>query len=241
MDEARILLERAHRGDKAARDRMVEKNTGLVWSIVKRFLNRGVEAEDLFQIGSIGLLKAIDKFDMGFDVRFSTYAVPMISGEIRRFLRDDGLLKVSRTLKETAVRGYAAREKLERELGREPTVAEIASELSVSPEELAMALESGAEVESLQKTIYQGDGNDISLMDKIQEKNDMGEQLLDRLLLEDLLNTLPPEERKLLYLRYFREETQSAIAKKMGISQVQVSRLEKRILQKLKKRAENRS
>lgn len=158
MEDVRILLERAHQGDKAARDEMVQKNTGLVWSIVKRFLNRGVEAEDLFQIGSIGLLKAIDKFDAGFEVKFSTYAVPMISGEIKRFLRDDGLLKVSRTLKETAVKGYAAREKLERELGREPTVTEIAEELAVSPEELAMALESGAEIESLQKTIYQGEG-----------------------------------------------------------------------------------
>lgn len=241
MEDVRILLERAHQGDKAARDEMVQKNTGLVWSIVKRFLNRGVEAEDLFQIGSIGLLKAIDKFDAGFEVKFSTYAVPMISGEIKRFLRDDGLLKVSRTLKETAVKGYAAREKLERELGREPTVTEIAEELAVSPEELAMALESGAEIESLQKTIYQGEGNDISLIDKIPEKRDDGEQLLNRLLLEELLEDLPPDERRLLYLRYFREETQSAIAKRMGISQVQVSRLEKRILQKLKKRAENRA
>ena len=170
MEEARILLERAHQGDKAARDEMVKKNTGLVWSIVKRFLNRGAEAEDLFQIGSIGLLKAIDKFDLDFQVRFSTYAVPMISGEIRRFLRDDGLLKVSRSLKETAVRGYAVREALERKLGREPALKEIAAELKISPEELAMALESKAEVESLQKVIYQGEGNEISLMDRLREK-----------------------------------------------------------------------
>ena len=241
MEEARTLLERAHQGDKTARDEMVEKNTGLVWSIVKRFLNRGVEAEDLFQIGSIGLLKAIDKFNTEYKVQFSTYAVPMISGEIRRFLRDDGMLKVSRTLKETAVRGYAVRERLERELGREPAVGEIAAELKISPEELAMALESGAEIESLQKIIYQGDGKEISLMDRICGKNDMGEELLNRLLLEELLENLSQEERTLIGLRYFREETQSAIAEKMGISQVQVSRMEKRILQKLKRQAEGRN
>ena len=240
MEEARILLERAHQGDKAARDEMVKKNTGLVWSIVKRFLNRGAEAEDLFQIGSIGLLKAIDKFDLDFQVRFSTYAVPMISGEIRRFLRDDGLLKVSRSLKETAVRGYAVREALERKLGREPALKEIAAELKISPEELAMALESKAEGESLQKVIYQGEGNEISLMDRLREKTDAGEQVLNRLMLEELLESLPKEERRLLYLRYFQEETQSRIAERMGISQVQVSRLEKKILQKLKKKAESR-
>ena len=241
MEEARTLLERAHQGDKTARDEMVEKNTGLVWSIVKRFLNRGVEAEDLFQIGSIGLLKAIDKFNTEYKVQFSTYAVPMISGEIRRFLRDDGMLKVSRTLKETAVRGYAVRERLERELGREPAVGEIAAELKISPEELAMALESGAEIESLQKIIYQGVGNDISLMARICGKNDMGEELMNRLLLEELLENLSREERTLIGLRYFREETQSAIAEKMGISQVQVSRMEKKILQKLKRQAEGKN
>ena len=240
MEEARILLERAHRGDKAARDRLVEQNTGLVWSIVRRFLNRGTEAEDLFQIGSIGLLKAIDKFNTAYEVQFSTYAVPMISGEIKRFLRDDGLLKVSRTLKELAARGYAAREELERELGREPGLQEIAERLSVSPEELSLALESGSEIESLQKTIYQGEGNDILLMDRLPEKKDAGEQLVNRLLLEELLEELPPQERQLLYLRYFREETQTVIAGKLGISQVQVSRLEKKILQKLKRQAEHR-
>ena len=239
MEDMRGLLERAHQGDKAARDRLVEKNTGLVWSIVRRFLNRGVEAEDLFQIGSIGLLKAIDKFDTGYAVRFSTYAVPMISGEIKRFLRDDGLLKVSRTLKELAAKGYAVREKLEKRLGREPTLTEISEELAVEPEELSMALESGAEIESLQKTIYQGEGNEIPLMDKIQEKRDDGEQLLNRILLEELLTDLPAKERQLLYLRYFQEETQAVIAGRLGISQVQVSRMEKKILQKLKRQAEN--
>ena len=226
MDETLILIGKAHQGDKVARDLLVEQNTGLVWSIVRRFLNRGVEAEDLFQIGSIGLMKAIDKFDTSYEVRFSTYAVPMITGEIKRFLRDDGMLKVSRSMKETAGKGYAAREQLERKLGREPSLMEIADEIGVTPEELAMAMESGAEIESLQKTIYQGDGNDISLMDKLEEKTNQNEKLL---------KILEPDERKLIYLRYFQEETQVSIAKKMGISQVQVSRMEKKILERLRK------
>ena len=235
MDETLILIGKAHQGDKVARDLLVEQNTGLVWSIVRRFLNRGVEAEDLFQIGSIGLMKAIDKFDTSYEVRFSTYAVPMITGEIKRFLRDDGMLKVSRSMKETAGKGYAAREQLERKLGREPSLMEIADEIGVTPEELAMAMESGAEIESLQKTIYQGDGNDISLMDKLEEKTNQNEKLLDRILLENLLKILEPAERNLIYLRYFQEETQVSIAKKMGISQVQVSRMEKKILERLRK------
>ena len=235
MDETLILIGKAHQGDKVARDLLVEQKTGLVWSIVRRFLNRGVEAEDLFQIGSIGLMKAIDKFDTSYEVRFSTYAVPMITGEIKRFLRDDGMLKVSRSMKETAGKGYAAREQLERKLGREPSLMEIADEIGVTPEELAMAMESGAEIETLQKTIYQGDGNDISLMDKLEEKTNQNEKLLDRILLENLLKILEPDERKLIYLRYFQEETQVSIAKKMGISQVQVSRMEKKILERLRK------
>ena len=161
MDDTLTLLRRAHDGDKAARELLVQENLGLVWSIVRRFRNRGVEQEDLFQIGSIGLLKAIDKFDLAYDVQFSTYAVPMITGEIKRFLRDDGMLKVSRTMKETAVRALRAREKLETEQGREPTITEIAAALEMSTEEVVLALEAGSQVESLHKTIYQGDGNDI--------------------------------------------------------------------------------
>ena len=235
MEHTLALLEQAHRGDKAAREMLVEENMGLVFTVVKRFLGRGVEMEDLVQIGSIGLLKAIDKFDTGYEVRFSTYAVPMITGEIKRFLRDDGMLKVSRSMKETAVKGYAAREQLERKLGREPTLLEMAEEISITPEELTMALEAGAEIESLQKTIYQGDGNDISLMDRLEERTNQNEKLLDRILLEDLLKLLEPEERRLIYLRYFQEETQVSIARKLGISQVQVSRMEKKILERLRK------
>lgn len=230
MEHTLTLLRRAHEGDKAARDTLVEENLGLVWSIVRRFTGRGVEAEDLFQIGSIGLLKAIDKFDPGYEVQFSTYAVPMITGEIKRFLRDDGMVKVSRPLKELSWKAYAVRERLERELGQEPSLSLIARELEVTMEELVMALDSGAEVESLQKTIYQGDGNDISLEDRLEERSGAQEQLLDRILLEETLDKLEARERQIIYLRYFEDKTQTEIARELGISQVQVSRMEKKIL-----------
>lgn len=236
MDETLMLIQQAHTGDKEARNTLVEKNMGLVYSVARRFRNRGVEMEDLTQIGSIGLLKAIDKFDTSFDVKFSTYAVPMITGEIKRFLRDDGMIKVSRSMKEAALKAYTAREILERKLGREPTLGEIAGEIELSVEELAMALDAGAEVESLHKVIYQGEGNDISLMDRIEEPVSQGERLLDRMLLEEMLKTLAPEERQIIYMRYFCDKTQSAIAEKLGISQVQVSRMEKRILKQLRGR-----
>lgn len=230
MEHTLDLLRRAHEGDKAARDTLVEENMGLIWSIVRRFTGRGVEAEDLFQIGSIGLLKAIDKFDTGYEVQFSTYAVPMITGEIKRFLRDDGMVKVSRPLKELSWKAYAIRERLELELGREPSLAMIAGELEVTMEELVMALDSGAEVESLQKTIYQGDGSDISLEDRLEEKSCAQDRLLDRLLLEETLDKLEARERQIIYLRYFEDKTQTEIARELGISQVQVSRMEKKIL-----------
>ena len=154
MDDILALLGRVHQGDKEARDILVEKNMGLVHSIARRFQNRGVEMEDLVQIGSIGLLKAIDKFDLTYEVRFSTYAVPMITGEIKRFLRDDGMVKVSRSLKEEAARIYAVREVFMGEQGREPTLEELAEELQLTREEVILAMESAAQIESLQKTIY---------------------------------------------------------------------------------------
>lgn len=230
MDHVLALIGRAHQGDKEARDTLVEENIGLVWSIVRRFANRGVEMEDLFQIGSIGLIKAIDKFDVSFNVKFSTYAVPMIAGEIKRFLRDDGMIKVSRSMKEVAYKAYLAREELEQKTGQEPTLAEIAKEIQVTMEELVMAMEAGSQVESLQKTIYQGEGNDISLQDKIEEEENPQDILLNKILLEQMLGSLEAKERELIYMRFFQEKTQSEIARKMGISQVQVSRMEKKIL-----------
>ena len=236
MDETMRLIEMAHEGDKEARDRLVTENMGLIWSIVRRFTGRGYDPEDLFQIGSIGLMKAIDKFDMSFDVKFSTYAVPMITGEIKRFLRDDGMMKVSRSLKEICCRAYTAREELMMENGKEPEMDEIAERIAVTREELVLAMESGAQIESLQKTIYQGDGTDISLEDKIEEQRNDQEHLLNRMMLEQMLGTLDPEERKLIYMRFFQEKTQTQIAGELGISQVQVSRLEKKILSRLREK-----
>ena len=230
MKEISVLIARAQEGDREAREVLIEKNLGLVHHIVKRFAGRGYEMEDLFQIGTIGLIKAIDKFDLSYEVQFSTYAVPMITGEIKRFLRDDGIVKVSRPLKELSWKAYAVRERLERELGQEPSLSLIARELEVTMEELVMALDSGAEVESLQKTIYQGDGNDISLEDRLEERSGAQEQLLDRILLEETLDKLEARERQIIYLRYFEDKTQTEIARELGISQVQVSRMEKKIL-----------
>lgn len=234
MERTLELIERSHQGDKEARDTLVEENLGLIWSIVKRFTGRGHEPEDLFQIGSIGLMKAIDKFDTSFEVRFSTYAVPMITGEIKRFLRDDGMIKVSRGLKETAYKAYITREILEKRMGREPTIEEVSQEIGVTCEDITLALESGAEIESLYKTIYQGDGNDIYLMDKLEEKENHNESLLNQIVLNELLATLEDKEREIIQMRYFEEKTQSQIAEKMNISQVQVSRMEKKILIKLR-------
>lgn len=223
-------------GDKAARDRIITENVGLVWSIVRRFLGRGYEADDLFQIGSIGLMKAIDKFDLSFDVQFSTYAVPMITGEIKRFLRDDGMIKVSRSLKENAAKIRGAREEFEYRHGKEPTIEEISEVLGLAKEEIVMALESGAEVESLYKTIYQGDGNAIYLIDKVEQSEDKCDELLEHMVLKDVMDSLDEKERKIIMLRYFKDKTQCDIAKELGISQVQVSRLEKRILKTMRDR-----
>ena len=236
MDHTIALIQKSHEGDEEARTRLVEENAGLVWCIVKRFYHRGAEAEDLFQIGNIGLIKAIDKFDLSYDVRFSTYAVPMIAGEIKRFLRDDGIIKVSRSLKELSYKAYLCQERLCDKWGRDPTVSEIAEELGVGREELIMALEAGGDVESLHKPIYQKDGQEIRLMDKLEEEERQEEKILDHMLLQQLLKTLNKEERQLIYMRYFQDKTQSAVGKVMGISQVQVSRLEKKILKRLRER-----
>lgn len=234
MDEILALIGRAHQGDKRAREILTENNMGLVHSIARRFQNRGVEMEDLIQIGCIGLLKAIDKFDTSYDVRFSTYAVPMITGEIKRFLRDDGMVKVSRSLKETAAKAYTVREELFLKEGKEPRMEEIARELGTTREELVLAMDSQGQVESLQKTIYQSDGNEISLEDKLPLEENQQEMVVNRMFLEQALGTLDRKERELIYLRFFQDRTQSSIAQQMGMSQVQVSRMEKKILNRLR-------
>lgn len=236
MEEMEALILRSQKGDKEAREILIKKNMGLIHHVVKRFLGRGAEAEDLFQIGAIGLVKAIDRFDLSFGVKFSTYAVPMIAGEIKRFLRDDSMIKVSRSLKELAFKAARLREELLMERGEEPGIEELASRLGVEAEELAQAMDSNAEVESLQKIIYQGEGEGLSLMDRVEHEGDEEETLLRRLLLEQLLKSLEPKERQLIVLRFFYDETQAQVAARLGMSQVQVSRMEKKILAALKKR-----
>lgn len=230
------LLELAHSGDKAARDTMVKENMGLVWSIVRRFTNRGYELDDLFQIGSIGLMKAIDKFDTSFDVKFSTYAVPMITGEIKRFLRDDGLIKVSRSLKENGARIKQARERLQAKHGRDVTLQELSEETGMEREEIVMALEANGEVESIYKSYSPEDGKESCLADRLPQERDSHEILINHMLLEQLIEELGEEERQLIKMRYFEECTQMQVAEKMGISQVQVSRMEKKILLSMRKK-----
>ena len=234
MEHTLALIQQAHEGDKNAREQLVEENMGLVFMIGKRFLGRGHEMEDLCQIGSIGLMKAIDKFDSSFDVKFSTYAVPMITGELKRFLRDDGMIKVSRSLKEISYKTYKTKEDLEKKLQREPTIEELAGEMQMDREEIVMALEASNEVESLSKTIYQGDGTEICLIDKLEETENENEKVLDRLLLEQGLKTLEKEEYELIRLRYFEDQTQVNTAEQLVKTQVQVSRMEKKILKKLR-------
>lgn len=231
------MIKRAHMGDKEARDSLVFENTGLIWSIVKRFSGRGYDIEDLFQIGCVGILKAIDKFDMNFDVKFSTYAVPMILGEIKRFLRDDGMVKVSRSIKENGWRIRSIEAELSLKLGREPTVEEIAKEANMTREDVVVAMEAGREVESIHKVIYENDGNEVCIGDQVADRSD-GEQLVNRMVLKKLLEELNDKEKQIIELRYFGEKTQMHVAKIMGISQVQVSRLEKKILLRMREKLE---
>ena len=238
MDETMDLIRRAHAGDEEAREQLVMGNVGLVWSVARHYSGRGHELEDLFQIGCIGLLKAVDKFDLGFEVRFSTYAVPMIAGEIRRFLRDDGMIKVSRSLKELAVKVFSLKEQLTDNYGREPTVEEIAKELGVSSEEVAASLEAGAQIESIYRPLSATEGEKGVLMDKLEEKSEAQEQLLNRLTLEKLMKDLGDQEKELILRRYFYGQTQTETAKALKVSQVQISRLEKKCLKELRKRFE---
>ncbi|MCI5730546.1 MAG: SigB/SigF/SigG family RNA polymerase sigma factor [Eubacterium sp.] len=230
------LIKRSRAGDKLAREQVIKENMPLVYSIVKRFAGRGYDAEDLSQIGAIGLIKAVDNFNMNFDVKFSTYAVPVISGEIKRFLRDDGMVKVSRTLKENGVRVRRAAENLAGRLGREATLEELSAATELGREDIVLALEAGNEVESLHKTVFQKEGSEILLMDRIPSEKNESETVVNRLLLEQLLDELDAKERRLIELRYFEEKTQTQTAQILDMSQVQVSRLEKRILGSMRKK-----
>ncbi len=229
-----LILE-AQKGSTEAQEILVSHNLGLVRSVIRRFMNRGYDKEDLFQLGCIGLIKAIKKFDTSFDVRFSTYAVPMIIGEIKRFLRDDGIIKVSRSLKQTAARVKMTKEKLQKERGKEPTLQEIADDMDISKEEIVMALDSSAHPEYLYDVIHHDDGSPIHLIDKISESKAVEDSdVVDKIMLQETISKLEPRERQIIFLRYFKDQTQTEIAKVLGISQVQVSRIEKKILKNMK-------
>lgn len=234
LDDAEVkrLIALSQNGDTVARDTLVNCNIRLVWSVVQRFLNRGYEPEDLFQIGCIGLLKSVDKFDLSYDVKFSTYAVPMIIGEIQRFLRDDGTLKVSRSLKEQANKVRKTKDELSKSLGRLPTIKEIAEELDITPEDVVFAQEANKPPASIHETVFENDGDPITLIDQISD--DSEERWFEKLALNEAINALNERERLIVYLRYFRDQTQSEVAVRLGISQVQVSRLEKKILKSIK-------
>lgn len=236
-EETLALIERAQAGEEEAQERLVVCNAPLVRSIVRKYTGRGAEYEDLYQIGCLGLVKAIRNFDTGYNVRFSTYAVPMIAGEIKRFLRDDGMIKVSRSLKELAARAAAAQAELSSSTGREPGVMEIAQALGEAPEDIAMALEAARPHVSIYEPAF-GEDSEPQMIDRMAGDAGGEEEALNRVLLKELLGTLDARERRIILLRYFSDKTQSEIAGMLGVSQVQVSRLESRILQKLREKAQ---
>ena len=239
MRDMTDLIRRAQEGDKESRDKMISENLGLVHSIVRRFENRGCDREELFQIGCIGLIKAVEKFDLSLELAFSTYAVPMIMGEIRRFLRDDGMVKVSRTLKENGYKISKARALLLQELGREPNILELEVLTELSREEIVLALEANREVESIYQPVAGTEGDEILLVDQLGNTSNSYEEpeketVLNELLVKQLLETLGEKEKKVIKLRYFENKTQCQVAECLGMSQVQVSRLERKILLRLR-------
>lgn len=233
-EETLELIEKAQAEDRDAKEILVLSNIALVKSIVKKFLNRGYEYEDLVQIGTIGLIKAIHNYDAQYNVRFSTYAVPMIMGEIKRFVRDDGIIKVSRSLKELASKAMYAKERLKAIHNREPTIQEIAQEVGSTPEEVIHALESGRPVASIYDVLYEDDSNPILMIDKIASVDNELSSVIDNVTIKDALAKLDEREKTIIIMRYFQDKTQSDIAKVLGISQVQVSRLEKKVLLKMR-------
>ncbi|WP_062356163.1 RNA polymerase sporulation sigma factor SigF [Bacillus kwashiorkori] len=235
-DEVKQLIRKSQAGDQEARNLIVEKNMRLVWSVVQRFLNRGYDPDDLFQIGCIGLLKSVDKFDLSYDVKFSTYAVPMIIGEIQRFIRDDGTIKVSRSLKEIGNKIRRAKDDLSKKYGRVPTVNEVSEYLEIPVEDIILAQEAVLAPASIHETVYENDGDPITLLDQISDNNDG--KWFDQIALKEAIAELDEREKLIVYLRYYKDQTQSEVAARLGISQVQVSRLEKKILKQMKARME---
>lgn len=233
-EEFRQLISRAQAGDEQARDRLVENNLNLVRSLLQRFTNRGCEWDDLFQIGCIGLIKAVDRFDVSIPVKFSTYAVPMIIGEIKRFFRDDNPVKVSRPLKELGYKVHKTQERLLASFGREPTINEIAKDMGIESEDIVMALEAAQATTSLYELAYQDGGDPIYVMDQIKLENPEETNFFDNFALKEVLGKLPEKERNVIQLRFFLDKTQSEVAGIIGLSQVQVSRIEKQALKSIR-------
>ncbi len=237
-EESLRLIKSAQQGDDDAKETLIVRNTALVKSIVKKFLNRGVEFEDLMQIGSLGLVKAVLGYDAKFDVRFSTYAVPMIAGEIKRFLRDDGIIKVSRSLREKSFEIFNIKERMKAELKREPTIDEIARRLEMTAEDIVFAIEAVRSPVSLYEPAFDDDNSKTLLIDTMSENTDTDNDMIDTILLKELIQKLDSKERQLIMLRFYSDKTQMEIAEILGVSQVQVSRLITKTLEKLRKSVE---
>jgi len=235
-DESVKLIKKAQKGNAEAQETLVVRNTALVKSIVKKFLNRGVEFDDLMQIGSLGLIKAIKGYDASYNVRFSTYAVPMIAGEIKRFLRDDGIIKVSRSLREKSFEIFSVKERMKDELKREPTVDELGERLGMTPEDIVFAMEAVRNPVSIYEPAFDDDNSKTLLIDTMSEHDDNA--MIDSILLKEMIHKLDPKERQLIMLRFYSDKTQMEIAEVLGVSQVQVSRLITKTLNKLKKSVE---
>lgn len=234
----------AKNGNKEAKEKIVSDNTGLVWSVARRFFGRGYEPEDIYQIGCIGLLKAIERFSEEYEVKFSTYAVPLIVGEIKRFLRDNGMIKVSRILKQNGYRISRAKEELSVKLGRDPSLEEISAATGLTDEEIVLATDANREVESIYQPVYEHDGNEICLMDRLTDESKSyaaEEGLYNKIIIEQAMSLLGKNEQKLISLRYFQDKTQNETAKELGMSQVQVSRLEKKLLFNMRNTIDNKS
>lgn len=230
------LLKKAKEGDNTALDELIKLNMPLVSAISKKFLNRGYEYDDIFQLGCMGLIKAINNFDSSYNVKFSTYAVPMIMGEIKRFIRDDGIIKVSRSVKNTARKLHYDKEDLTKKLGRDPSIEELSKFSGVSVEDIVYATESASSLQYLYDTIHQDEGSPVLLIDRLSEKADENEDFVDKLALKEALSNLDVKSRQIIMLRYFKDKTQIQVANMLGISQVQVSRIEKKVLKIIKEK-----
>jgi RNA polymerase sporulation-specific sigma factor len=230
MSQLTELILRSQQGDQQASEQLVMENAGLIWSVAKRFLGRGTEADDLYQLGCLGFLKAVEGFDLNYGTQFSTYAVPKISGEIRRFLRDDGAVKVSRTVKEQSASIKIARAALTADLGREPSLTELSEKTSLTPEEIAFAEAATAATESIQREL----GEEGFALEQILTDTESEEIMVERISLRQAIARLPEKEKTVIQLRYFHSLTQERVAKVLGVSQVQVSRIEKRAIQSLR-------